>query len=56
MIGCDNHIEKTRLMIIGRSQIKDKDDVVLVFQTKCFIPTPHQVTHNQLEFEQYDYM
>ena len=28
-------------------QTRDKKDIVLVFQTKHFILTPHQVTHNQ---------
>ena len=28
-------------------QTKDKKDIVLVFLTKHFTPTPHEVTHNQ---------
>ena len=37
-----------QLMIVKRPHTKDKKkDVVFVFPTKCFIPTPHQVTHNQ---------
>ena len=28
-------------------QTKDKKDIVLVFLTKHFTSTPHQVTHNQ---------
>ena len=40
IIGCVNH-RTSQVMIVKRSQTKDKKDVMLVFLTKHFIPTPH---------------
>ena len=45
MIGCVNH-RKSQVVIVKRPKIKVRD-VVVVFLTKHFISTPHQVTHNQ---------
>ena len=33
---------ETQLMIVKKPQTKEKKDVVFVFPTKYFIPTPHQ--------------
>ena len=39
---------QTQLMIVKKDpKTKSKRDVVFTILTKCFIPTPHQVTHNQ---------
>ena len=38
---------ESQLMIVKRPILKTKRDVVFVFPTKHFIPTPYEVTHNQ---------
>ena len=53
MIGCVNHREP-QLMIRKCLKLNIKDIVLYIVYN--FIPTPHQVTHNQVEFKYSDYM
>ena len=38
---------ESQLMIVKRPILKTKRMLYLYFKPKYFIPTPHQVTHNQ---------
>ena len=39
--------QKTPIKDYGKTPKLKTKDIVMVFLTKHFIPTPHQVTHNQ---------